>query len=196
MQLEFCCKYKTGYFSYDPLIKIFDNENKPFYVCPNKNGVIKFNLPRGVYKTENKIIKLASPVKYKLETLPKRTVKRKLPENFKIVFAENPNKCSVFHELGIIIFDNSFKEKPKFFLVFIKLHELGHYFYASKDKNPMSKEYQINEAYCDKFARRKMLELGYNPTQIQHAINYTLTQDISAHRKLKSQNELEKNFKK
>jgi hypothetical protein len=191
----FTCKQKTGFVSTDELIKIFDSENKPFYVYPNKTGVIKFNLPKGAYSTNNKLAKLPAPVFYILPPLPIPTVKRKLPKRFKIVFKNNPNKCSVYHKIGLIVFDNSFKDKPKFFLTFIKLHELGHYFYSSKDKNPLSNEYQQNEIYCDTFARNKMLKLGYNPAQIQQAINLTLTQVTSDHRKQYSQSQLEKSFK-
>lgn len=191
----FTCKNKTGFKSTDELIKIYDSDNKPFYVYPNKTGVIYFNLPKGAYSTLNNLTKLTQPVNYKLPPLPKPTVNRKLPKRFKVVFKDNPNKCSVYHKIGLIVFDNSFQDKPKFFLTFIKLHELGHYFYSSSNKNPISKEYQLNEMYCDTFAQNKMLKLGYNPGQIQQAINLTLTQAISEGRKKNSQNQLEKSFK-
>ena len=83
---HFSCKHKTGFCSSDSLIKIFDETNKPFYVYPNKNGIIYFNLPKGAYTTENNLTKLEKPVFYKLPILPQRSVNRKLPKKFKIVF--------------------------------------------------------------------------------------------------------------
>lgn len=133
---------------------------KPFYVV-NKQTPFAFNLPKGVYECNLEVKKLDKPVVYSTPSLPSRERTVKLPKNFKVLLIDNPNKCSVVMELGLILLDKSLKESPEPFIVYILFHELGHFFYKSEDK-------------CDRFAEYQMLKRGYNPSQCKYANNITL----------------------
>lgn len=161
----------SGFFTVDDNIKIFDVNGNLFYIFKkNKdNEKTKFNLPAGVFYTENNLIKLPKKIKYKKIELPKPQVLKKMPEKFKIIYSANPNKCTVFIDKGLIVFDNFFKTVFPFVRYFILLHELGHYFYKT-------------EKFCDLFAAKNMLERGYNPSQIYFASKFTLSKNAE-HRK-------------
>ena len=165
-------KDKKGFSTTDKKIRIFDVNGKPFYFFDRTRGkATKFNLPPGKYETENIINELPAPVKYRIKPMPKAERYRKLPEKFKFIGADNPNKCSVFLNKGIIVFDKEFvKQQIKPSLVFIGLHELGHFFYESEHK-------------CDHFAAFQMLKLGYNPSQCTMSTNLTLNNSKSKDRK-------------
>jgi len=117
-----------------------------------------FNLPKGIYFLETgKIKMLNSPLRFKKIHLP--VFDRVLPnENFKIRFGNNPNKCTVFHGRGIILFDEIFRNAPKYILYDIFFHELGHRFYNKTHEN-----------FADLYATKRMLELGFNKSQIGRA---------------------------
>lgn len=118
-----------------------------------KKPVKHFNLPKGKYIVESgDILRKKSSVKYRLPKLPppERWYKQK---KYRIKFAPNPNKATVYHKEGIIVFDPYFKKVPKFIFDFILFHEFGHQYYKT-------------EKYADAYARNKMLKRGYNPSQI------------------------------
>lgn len=156
---------KSGFYSFDPVVKIYDNNGKLFYLKENKNGKLYFNLPTGVYKTFNTLSK-QKPRKYKETKLPKANNPKQLPLRFKIVYCKNPNKCSVDNNKHIIYFDYSFKNVPLPVKDYIKFHELGHYFYSGQGNK--------SEILCDLFAKNCMLKCGYNPSQIRWAQSGTL----------------------
>ena len=131
--------------------------------------------------TENNIQKLDRPVEFKLPPLPKKNHNPKTLPDLKVFFGENPNKCSVFIEKGIILFDNSFKEYPPFVLQFILYHEIGHFYYRGEGLK--------SENNCDVFASHYMLKRGFNPSQIKIAQGITLNSGL---RKKHLVNNLEK----
>lgn len=163
---------KKGFSTTDKKIRIFDVNGKPFYFFDRTKGEKTcFNMPKGEFTTDNNLTELKNPVTYKIKKLPTIERRRKLPEHFKFIGTKNPNKCSVFLNKGIIIFDKEFiKKQIKPSLVFIGLHELGHFFYE-------------NESKCDHFATYQMLKLGYNPSQCTIATNTTLNGKHSKDRK-------------
>lgn len=165
---------KTGYISQDAKIRIYDHRNRPFYFKRVNNGFICFNLPKGVYYTNNAIKELAKPVVYSLPEIPQPNRYKKLPEKpFKIRFGVNPNKCSVLFMKNEIFFDNQFKQYPKGFIEFIIRHEYGHFLYGGFARG--SAEYDKAEANCDTLARRLMLIEGYNPSQLDIITRLTLS---------------------
>ena len=74
-------------------------------------------------------------------------------KRYEIIFGNNPAKCTIYYEDGVILFDNQFLSKPLYLKYGIYYHELGHHFYKTEDK-------------ADLYAVFKMLEKGFNPSQI------------------------------
>lgn len=171
-------KYKTGYRNITGgNVVILDEEYKPFYDTRLVNSKVwEFNLPPGIYYLQmGKISQRHSPVEYTLEKLPRFT--RNLqgnPEQFPIIYGRNNYTASVFWDKErspfgkcAIFLDNSMKEKTKPDLMFILYHECAHKYYDR------SKE---EEAACDAYAANRMLEEGYNPSQINKSIIMTLSE--------------------
>ena len=159
------CEKITGFKCADRVIIIRDSKGLPFYTFKNVSGkTVWFNLPKGLYETDNTLTRTL-PRKYHLPNLPKRERNYKLPERIKYVYAPNKNKCSIFFNAKpiTVVMDNSFKSKPKPFRVFIRLHEIAHFFYSTEWK-------------CDLFACKMMAKLGYNPSQFGSANTFCLSE--------------------
>lgn len=154
-------KVKTGFFSTDRKIRIFDSEGSPFYFIDCFNENIKFNLPKGKYFSNNNL-KNIDPVVFKKINLPKKEKNKKIPDSVNILVGKNQNKASIFVDLNGIILDKAESKKPKVLVNFILAHELGHYFY-----------YQ--EKLADQFAYNLLLDYGMNPSQILTANFLTLS---------------------
>lgn len=167
---------KTGFRTSLPF-EILDENGNLFYsdefTSEIENGkVLYFNLPKGHYKYDGYFIKLDSPVKTPEIKLPKPERNYDRNKLFKIKFGENPFKCSIFHDEGVILFDNQFKKAPKFVVFDIYFHELGHLFYET-------------EEYADLFATKSLLELGYNKSQIAAAPMLSLSNRNDYRKQLK-----------
>ena len=163
---KFTVKTKCGFKSFDTVVKIYDKNGILFYCKENPIGLLHFNLPTGEYLTYNSL--MPSKIReYKLPKLPKANNLKNLPKDFKIIFCDNPNKCSVDNQNHVIYFDNSFKKQPIPVIDYILFHELGHYLYSEQGNK--------SEINCDLFAMKKMLEIGYNPSQILWVQNGTLS---------------------
>lgn len=160
---------KTGFRVINPAspVVIRDTRGVLFYTTePLLPKVVFFNLPAGRYYVDKGgIVSTPRPRKYRLIKLPPKQRVMKDPTQFKIVFAPNPNKCTVSWTLNQITFDTSFKEKSLPVLDFILFHEFGHQFYGCGDTaTPKQKEF--SEKACDMYAANKMKIKGYNPSQI------------------------------
>jgi len=150
---------KTGFINiapHEPII-IRDFRGKIFYSTEGLRIIPEFNLPIGTYYIDSGKFKLrAKPVFFKLPAMPKIERRFKSPDNFKILFANNPNKCTINWFKKTITFDESFRDKLLPELYFVLYHEFGHHLY-------------LTEKYADLFAARRMLIKGYNPSQIVRA---------------------------
>lgn len=158
---------KTGFASRMPF-NIYDTRGNVFYsdtFCNTiKEGrVLKFNMPAGNYKYDGNFIKLDQPVSTMNITLPtpERNMSNKM-KRYNIIFGDNPNKCTIYYDDGIILFDSSFLDKPLYVKYGIYYHELGHHFYTTEWK-------------ADLYATKKMLDKGFNPSQIGRVGLFTLS---------------------
>lgn len=129
----------------------------PFYVFDHAGST--FTLPPGRYEVSGG--HLVGPMRTRKGHKTKARLRFPLPKKVQLVFAPNPNKCSISLPDGIIICDPSLRRFPSFVLVFILFHEIGHYFYKSEEE-------------CDRFAAEEMHRRGYNPSQIDAATRFTL----------------------
>jgi len=152
---------KSGFDVKDTMIPIVirDSRGISFYDTNGLGDVTKFNMPPGEYFVDSGNFVKSSTVRiFPSIRLPFR--ERFLfpnPENFAIVFANNPNKCTVNWSARVITFDNSFHERPLPQIWMIFYHECGHRLYST-------------EEYCDLYAAKCMLHDGYNPSQIGYSI--------------------------
>lgn len=156
----------SGFYCKD-IPKIFDANNNIFYYPTYlKKWRGKFNLPIGVYYTDSNLVKLTTPHQFlKGFNLPR--FEREFLDNVdkaKVLFDENPHKCTIFHDKNIILFDNSFKSKPLLDLLTIVGHERGHKKYFTEWK-------------CDLYAYYLMLKKGYNPSQVKISMFKTLNKN-------------------
>lgn len=161
---------KSGFYSYSPYVVIY-RFGKPFYAKKNRGKTIEFNLPEGVYEVvSGDLVKMSSPINYKLIDLPKPNHVTVFPGKVKIYVCDNPNRCTVnlngkYH--ASFYFDYRFLDSSRYCITWICGHELGHYFYRGQK--------QISEQNCDHFAANLMLMIGYNPSQIDAAINEAIS---------------------
>lgn len=160
----------TGYKSNDRNILILNSDGTIFYDQPNTTGEIYFNLPKGLYETKNNLTP-SEFRKYKLPNLAPHDKKFVFPKDIKIVVRPNKNKCSIDTAANIIYIDPSINKLPKNVRIFVLLHEVGHYLWKIAD-TPNA------EKYCDTFACRKMLEIGFNPTQCYDGANLCLSDSM------------------
>jgi hypothetical protein len=164
---ELIIKEKTGFQSILPFEIFEENGTTLFYSSDftnniSKGNILKFNLPFGKYLYNGSFQKLPKPVSFKDIDLPKaeRNFDRK---KYKIVFKENPNKCSIIYDAGLIIFDNIFKSKPLYVKYAIYYHEIGHHKYKT-------------EEFADLYSVKKMLQYGFNKSQICMAFLFSLSE--------------------
>lgn len=151
---RFSLNGKSGFFAIDR-VNIWKN-GKPFYQY-KKEGKIKFNLPAGSYFSYGEITPLDQPVKYSFNKKRKREKAHlDAPEKVTVIFDNNPNKASIYLGEGIVILDNRFRNADECLLRYILYHEIGHYFYQT-------------EHYCDEYAQERMLNEGWNKSQILKA---------------------------
>ncbi len=150
-------KKKTGFKIIDlftPVV-ILDSRNKPFYDTTNRlPRVTQFNLPPGKYNVDNgKFLPLEKPVKFKLPKLPEPQRHYEFPFHFRNVTGDNPNKCSIYWNKGIILWDITMLDLTLPELYFILYHEFSHARYEDEDLA------DLGAAYI-------MLRKGFNPSQV------------------------------
>ena len=149
---------KTGFSSILPF-EIYDSKGILFYSSDFTDKISKglrlnFNLPFGEYTFNGNLIQLDEPIKFKKIKLPEHE-RNFESKKYKIYFADNPNKCTIYHdkENPRIVFDTAFKDKPLYVKFCIYFHELGHQFYKT-------------EKYADLYAINKAYDFGFNKSQI------------------------------
>ncbi len=175
MERKLTVTRKTGFIITNPDVPVIirDVRGIRFYDTTPIMPVFDFNLPPGIYLVDQGYFKpMSSPINFKQAKLPQsETMFPNTPYNFDITFAENPNKCTIFWQEKMIVFDNKFLDAPYPELYFIYFHELGHSRYGFDKLYSMMDA----EAYCDLYASNKMLEMGFNPSQIKAAPENTLS---------------------
>lgn len=156
---------KTGFSSLLPFV-VYESGGQVFYSSEFTTHIaegrrLEFNLPAGNYRYDGQFIKLPHPVRIMNITLPQkeRNIQKK---KYEIRFGSNKNKCTIFYDEGLILFDDSFRSKPMYIKEAIYAHELGHHWYRTEWK-------------ADLYAARYMLQRGYNPSQIGLASVESLT---------------------
>jgi len=175
---------KTGFTSLLPFT-IYELNGNIFYSSDFTDKIAKgerldFNLPAGDYKYNGSFIKLEHPVPVKQISLPMKE-RNIVAKRYEIIFGDNPNKCTIFYGEGVILFDKSFRNVPLYIKYAIYFHELGHHWYKTESK-------------ADLFATKKLLDLGFNPSQIGLASLDSLTnKPESFERKMKTVNLLTNN---
>ncbi len=134
---------------------IYDSRGKVFYNTINREPRVKvFNLPKGKYFTDNwNFVKLDKPIPFKIPNLPRPQRNKKFPVNFTSIVGNNPNKCSIFWNKHIILWDSSMLGLTLPELYFILFHEFAHARYKDED-------------LADLAAAKYMLQKGFNPSQI------------------------------
>lgn len=151
----FSVESKTGFTGESP--EIFDKRGL-FY---SKKGPTRFNLPAGEYSTERRIYKLGYPIKYKVPRLPINERIKRFPSklsDIEIIVKEHPHKALIDVDNNKIIFSTEISNYTTPELAAVAFHELGHYFYGT-------------EKYCDLFAMRCLIVVGFNPSQFRAFLN-------------------------
>lgn len=139
--------------------------------------VLRFNLPANfhLFVEAGNFRKRNTPVNFELFKLAKPERKKKEnPRNFRIVFNKNPSQVTVDWGMKTIFFDRSFLEKTIPEIYWALFHECGHRYW---DKGEQQEE------NCDEYAVNCLLKLGFNPSQICHAVMSALKKDESITRK-------------
>lgn len=156
---------KTG-FKNNPNIPVIirDFRGILFYTTQFLNKPVNaFNLPNGEYIVDSgEFTPMDTPVYHPLIRLPSRQRWYPNPNCFKVVFGNNPHKCSIIWDYKTILFDNKLKDAPLYVLDFILFHEFSHAVYGT-------------EKYADLMAANYMKKRGYNPSQIGNAPLDTLS---------------------
>jgi hypothetical protein len=140
-------------------VTVYDLAGRVFYSFPVKGS---FNLPPGHYLLpDNLLLRTVAPVAYNLPKLPRK--ERDIsPKEINVEFGNVPERAVVNVHTGHVVIDTAFfASLPEYTRKFIALHEVGHTLYNSEWK-------------CDVYAARKMLRMGYNPSQVAKAVINTL----------------------
>lgn len=158
---------KATVYSPDLFVKIYDKDGNIFYEHPNPEGFIKFNLPAGIYKSKNTLRGLSTFEPYNL--LDYEGLQSDIPTDWDIYEGDNPNRASVWLKNRKMLVDSNFLNTFKYapIMPFVVGHELGHYIFNNSDgKHLSTEEMDGMELNCDLFACNKMLQAGYNPSQV------------------------------
>lgn len=164
--VKFRCNDPATFFCSDHQIKILDENKKLFYYHPNSIGSITFNLPVGIYYTDNSLQQKPF-VPYEKFVKPEKFID---PREFKILVGNNPHKATINLRDKTILFDKkiaSHKYRPC--LQFILGHEIYHTCVGGSLFDKAGNMIFDAEKACDDFSKNYMLSHGWNPTQIKIA---------------------------
>ena len=165
--MELILERVTGFESRDNTIKVCGENGRTLYYFQNPlQKRVTFNLPQGNWNTESELRELKRSLKYVCPKLPPPT-KKPIVKSLSYEVGNNPNKCSIDTKTGKVLIDKSIAKKDIPFLTFVLFHENGHFFYTGGGEG---------ENFCDIWAGKKMLERGYNPSQIYFAQEFCLSE--------------------
>ncbi len=141
--------------------RIIDETGKTFYKSRRGFSPTVINLPPGNYKFRGKFVPV-EPLKYVIN-LPSPT-KNDVIEP-KLFFGKNPNTATINFNTHEITLSDKLMRYPLYVSKYVYYHELGHQFYWGEED-------------ADLYAAKRMLEEGYNPSQVILA-SYQITKDLS-----------------
>lgn len=150
---------KTGYRALTD-ISVFDHEGGAFYATTAGN---RFNLPRGDFRLSGKVERLPVPLSYELAIHAFERDDRPYREVI-VKACNNPNKASVIFENGIarIFIDHSIAKMPMACRCYVISHELAHAHYVGSTPQEL-------ETMCDEYGEHRLLDRGFNPSQLAAA---------------------------
>jgi hypothetical protein len=167
---------KTGILAKPQQVKIIDLRQPEFIFYDydfSDREISFFNLPYGIYEIDFPF-KQVRPKQHVLPPLPAPEAHRPDPKSFKLVFETNPHKATVDFNKRMIIVDPGYLKKPKVCLTYTIGHEIGHKIYLNSKQS---------EANADLYAMYYMIDKGFNKSQIQDAIDWSLDKPTSDYRK-------------
>lgn len=180
-------KTPCSFYSSDSPIRILDDKKKLFFYHPNSTGEITFNLPVGIYYTDNELTQ-RNFKPYVAFIKPENYIS---PTEFKIIIGKNEHKATISINNRTILLDKSIaKHDYKPCVVFVLLHELYHTVIGGNVVHDNKIIFNAEQS-CDDFATNYMLSHGYNPTQIKLATQLILNDEHRkkcVHEKTVSQN--------
>lgn len=156
-------------------LKVYDERKKIFYVHPNTEKSILFNLPKGKFFTPNRIFREKKFIPYKTFV---SAVDSSQIKGIKVIIRKNPNKATVYRSIKTIVIDNEFANHDfKPVPVFVFAHELHHFTFFPKNEEERKNDLFMLEIEkkCDEGAVNYMLGNGYNPSQIKLAKEIVLS---------------------
>jgi hypothetical protein len=118
-----------------------------------KKGEKKFNLPIGIYYTDNTIFELPKPITYIVAPMPKPEKQIEMKNLQVNIINGFDKKANINVGEGIINMRAEFFQMPRPIWLKVYFHEIGHHMFFS-------------EHLCDRFADLCMLKMGYNPSQL------------------------------
>lgn len=143
---------------------VYDRAGNLFYQTPRGSKGV-FSLPAGDWVIDKPVKQTI--FRRKIPKLPRHERNIPRPKKWNLLIAYNPAKCTINLERGRLLFDaDLWKSLDRTAKTFILLHEFGHYFYKT-------------EHFCDLYAKSKMLELGYNRSQVA-AIDFFILSNTPA----------------
>lgn len=138
-------------------VEIFTTDGRPFYFM---DGPGRFTLPPGEYIVRQGQARIVGVMPERpFEPGPPRLP---LPDALRVVVAPNPDKATIDLRSGAVRMDPAIVEMPAFVVAFVLAHELGHYWHES-------------EAGADQFAARLLYSWGFNPSQVEAASRFALS---------------------
>lgn len=164
-------KKPTSFFSSDSPIKILDEKGNIFYIHPNKENSISFNLPIGNFSTENTLREIG----FKPYVPFENHFTFNPAKGFKVKKIFNKNKATIIPSKKRIRISDKIKYKDGSELniseykpcnEYLLHHELAHRVYGGNVYSPDKKIIFDAEQACDNSAENFMLSHGYNPSQI------------------------------
>lgn len=155
---------KQGFKTSSP-VKIYKAGELFYSYKPEKGQTVHFNLPKGKMYSSSTDLEMCEPYEYNFKG--SRQIERQnfiIPEFLKVKFGKNPNKATIFLDKGEILIDSKYKNSGEVVLKHILYHEKAHFLYST-------------EEFCDEYAMEKLLEEGYNKSQIEEAAKATFPKE-------------------
>lgn len=185
------CENPSTFLSFENDILVYDENENLFFFHPNNENFINFNLPKGVFYTDNYIHKKTVFTPYKEFLFNENFINDKLEDYELITHLENKNKATINTLTKTIKIDNQlYNHDYKPLSVFLLGHEIGHLF-STGDLYIKGKKVFDSEKFCDEFSENWMLANGYNPSQIKIA-SHLLLKNSDRKKCIKERNSLKK----